>query len=190
MSVNEHPTKGKGWWQIRFRPNGYKGPQKVVPFCGTRANAVEKESVLRQSQFHQLECNSAGFMHEIDVDLKDSPFIYFIQQDKKGPIKIGFSANPIYRLRELQAGNPFKLKIVGIINNANTKLEIEMHNKFSHIRLCGEWFEPAKELTGFIKKYCRGDKEGQLRMLSAMVKGVLVNYPEITKELLISEVFK
>jgi len=47
MSVNQHPTKGPGWWQIRYRPGGAKGKQEAIVFPGTRDEAVMYEHQLR-----------------------------------------------------------------------------------------------------------------------------------------------
>jgi len=185
MSIKEHRTKGKGWWQIWYRPNGRKGKQKVVTFHGTRHEAEEKEKVLMASKLHHVEALSRIDLPQISVDLSSSPYVYFIQQDKSGPIKIGFSANPVYRLRELQSGNPFELKIVGVIGNATASLETEMHNKFWHIRMCGEWFEPRDELIDFIKTYCNDLINGKLKMFSLLANELLVCDNGVSREQLV-----
>lgn len=79
-------------------------------------------------------------------------FVYFIQGQCGGPIKIGYAKNVCTRLKELQTGQPDSLVILatfpGYFND-----EQKMHKKFEHIRLRGEWFKPEKELLYFIEKY-------------------------------------
>lgn len=48
MSVSPHPTKGPGWWQIIYRPNGRKGKQVRIPFLGTIDEAHAWEVELRK----------------------------------------------------------------------------------------------------------------------------------------------
>lgn len=68
--------------------------------------------------------------------------IYLIGYEKPGPqdiVKIGFSTDPDKRLRELQTGSPFKLRLVKTYPG-NRALERRLHGLFSDVRLHGEWF--------------------------------------------------
>ncbi len=49
MSYNVHPTKGPGWWQIRHRPDGYRGKQEVIAFEGTEEAARALDVSLKQA---------------------------------------------------------------------------------------------------------------------------------------------
>jgi len=49
MSYNAHPTKGHGWWQIRHRPDGYKGKQEVIAFEGSEEAARALDVSLKQA---------------------------------------------------------------------------------------------------------------------------------------------
>lgn len=77
--------------------------------------------------------------------------IYFIQSELGGPIKIGSSNNSDRRLLQLQYFNPFKLVILKVLENKGYRLESDLHIKFKHIRLRGEWFQPEQALLDFIK---------------------------------------
>lgn len=69
-------------------------------------------------------------------------FVYFIQADENGPIKIGFTADdPKRRLSQLQTGNASALKLLGAINGTSSQ-EKQFHADLSEWRLQGEWFEP------------------------------------------------
>jgi hypothetical protein len=75
--------------------------------------------------------------------------VYFIQGIKGGPIKIGVTNDVARRLSALQNGAPDKL-VVLLTAEGDREVEEEVHRKFSHLRLRGEWFEPAQELLQFI----------------------------------------
>lgn len=69
-------------------------------------------------------------------------FVYFIQADQDGPIKIGFTSDkPEKRLSQLQTGNASALKLLGAIN-APASRERQFHAELSEWRLQGEWFAP------------------------------------------------
>lgn len=79
-------------------------------------------------------------------------YVYFIQGQCGGAIKIGYSMNPTERLKELQTGYPDTLKILLIIpGDLNT--EKALHRKFEGSRLKGEWFRPDDYLISTIKEF-------------------------------------
>ncbi len=72
-------------------------------------------------------------------------YIYFIQcGHKRNPIKIGVAINVSRRLKELQTGNPYKLKILDIYECKSRShaydLEARLHKTFKKKRMEGEWF--------------------------------------------------
>lgn len=73
-------------------------------------------------------------------------FIYLIEGGVGGPFKIGFTANsPRARLRTLQTGNPYALKLWAIIDGP-IEFEAALHRLLAKYRLCGEWFEPSDDV--------------------------------------------
>jgi len=68
---------------------------------------------------------------------KDS--LYIIQSDVTGMIKIGRSKDPQKRLKQLQTGNPNKLKIIAEFKGEGWKEKI-IHERLRMYRLEGEWF--------------------------------------------------
>ena len=78
--------------------------------------------------------------------------LYFIQQGSNGPIKIGVSSDPIFRMRQLQTGNPYRLRLLGIIEDPLAP-EDEWHDAFRDDRLVGEWFLPSKKLLDNINAH-------------------------------------
>lgn len=76
--------------------------------------------------------------------------IYYIQAIEGSPIKIGFTKGPIeYRLRALQGGSPLKLTIIAW-EDGDMVRERELHDRFDHLRLHGEWFRYAGTLIEYI----------------------------------------
>lgn len=70
-------------------------------------------------------------------------WIYFVQGDDGGPIKIGFSVRPELRVSEIQGGYPFGgLRVVGL-KFGHISEERRLHKNFATDRLFGEWFRPS-----------------------------------------------
>lgn len=82
--------------------------------------------------------------------------IYFIQQGQDGPIKIGSSTQPFFRLNGLQSANPEQLHIIGIVTAAPYRCEAKLHKQFAEYRIRGEWFAPTSMLLDWIAKHCNG----------------------------------
>ena len=74
--------------------------------------------------------------------------IYFIGCNDRY-VKIGVSYNPDSRRNDLQAGNPYELRMLKTIDVSH-KAEAYLHNKFSHLHHRGEWFHLDSELREYI----------------------------------------
>ncbi|MDD5229117.1 MAG: GIY-YIG nuclease family protein [Methylococcales bacterium] len=72
--------------------------------------------------------------------------VYFIAEDENPNydnlrVKIGKGADVEKRLKQLQTGSPYKLKVMGWVEtNDDRLLEKSLHNKYSIFRTHGEWF--------------------------------------------------
>jgi hypothetical protein len=66
-------------------------------------------------------------------------------------MKIGYTKGLKERLNSLQTGYPYKLIVLHVIRGVTMDLEGEIHERFEHFRLSGEWFEPRKEIFDFIE---------------------------------------
>lgn len=76
--------------------------------------------------------------------------VYFLQHDRRGPIKIGHAGNVALRVRLLQAGNPYPLYLLGVIRDEGREQEKRLHAEFAPSRLGGEWFFPSDALLAYI----------------------------------------
>lgn len=78
-------------------------------------------------------------------------FVYFVQGQCGGAIKIGYSVNPESRLKALQTGYPDTLVMLLMIPG-DESIERNIHKEFEDCRLSGEWFKPVPVLIERIKE--------------------------------------
>jgi hypothetical protein len=74
-----------------------------------------------------------------DPTLPSTGFVYYVQAEQGGPIKIGSTTNVAKRLIGLQNGSPLLLKLIGVEPGGRLR-ERELHIKLHYWRLHGEWF--------------------------------------------------
>jgi len=104
---------------------------------------------LEHNPFYKLEPPKLRLVQP-EPESKTS-YVYFIQAETTGLIKIGVTNKPATRLKALQTGSPMLLRPLGLIEG-DTRLEAALHAQFKHLRRHGEWFEPSAELLAFIKE--------------------------------------
>ena len=86
--------------------------------------------------------------------------VYFIR-DAGGDVKIGYSErDPFGRLATMQTGNPRALTLLATIPG-DRSVERELHDKFSPLRVRGEWFRGTPELLGFVDGLLYAFRENQ-----------------------------
>ena len=70
-------------------------------------------------------------------------YLYVIAASPEGPCKIGFSANPEKRVRQLQTGHAYLLKLQYsqvVPNHEARRIEKQIHRTIGYRRSQGEWF--------------------------------------------------
>lgn len=77
--------------------------------------------------------------------------VYFIRAGGNGPVKIGsLDGGDIYkRLSALQCGNHKPLYLRSFIVG-NSFTERQLHSRFHHLHIRGEWFRVADDLKEFL----------------------------------------
>ncbi|MCP4991985.1 MAG: GIY-YIG nuclease family protein [Colwellia sp.] len=77
--------------------------------------------------------------------------IYFIIENEdliNQRIKIGFSKDPVARIKALQTGNSRKLALMGWIDRNNDRAyESKLHDKYSSYQVLNEWYEINTEVV-------------------------------------------
>jgi hypothetical protein len=82
-------------------------------------------------------------------------FIYFMQGESGGPIKIVFTKKIKERFSTLQSGYPDTLIILAT-TPGNTNAEQLAHEKLQNFKIRGEWFKPSTQVTELIQAIKRG----------------------------------
>ena len=86
--------------------------------------------------------------------LAGSSRVYFIEMNEF--IKIGFTRNLSRRLEELALGHPYEILLLHDIPGT-FDTETDMHRRFRHLHVRGEWFKKDAELLEFIEQSKRDD---------------------------------
>ncbi len=75
-------------------------------------------------------------------------YLYVIAESYEGPVKIGYSAQPEKRLKQLQTGASTKLNLCyqqSVKNNEAKRIERMIHKTLGYKRSHGEWFNLSVE---------------------------------------------
>jgi hypothetical protein len=75
--------------------------------------------------------------------------VYFVRTSDF--IKIGFTTNLPQRLESLPFGTPHEVTLLHDMPGS-FDFEVDMHRKFKHLRVKGEWFRAEQELLDFIEE--------------------------------------
>lgn len=78
---------------------------------------------------------------------RDGSSVYFAAAGDR--IKIGWSRKVANRIAQLQTGNPEPVMLLATMPGGVSK-ERELHRRFAHARLAGEWFTATPDLVDFI----------------------------------------
>lgn len=121
--------------------------KKVIEWIGTWAN--QKDRIVTPSGRTQ---SLSG-----EIIRNKTEFIYFILNSDSNAVKIGRAKNANKRLRSLQVSSPAQLYLLRIIDvkagkDAKEKEKL-FHNKFTDLRLLGEWFRYDMKLQQFVKNF-------------------------------------
>jgi len=76
------------------------------------------------------------------VKTREDGWLYFIQEEGGGPIKIGFANDVHERLMQLQAGNHRRLRVIARMLG-DSVIEALLHRMHREDRISGEWFEDS-----------------------------------------------
>lgn len=88
--------------------------------------------------------------------------VYAIQAGEEGPVKVGIAASAQTRARELQTGNPYKLRLIGysvVRKEWALQWERKVHERLKDYRMEGEWFRIAP----FVKQVTAAIASGELQ---------------------------
>lgn len=81
-------------------------------------------------------------------------YVYLIRSKETNRYKIGKSKNPEKRLKQLQTGSSEQLELIEKFQSKYPFLiESTMHNRYSYVKMIGEWFDlPYLNKSDFINE--------------------------------------
>lgn len=86
-------------------------------------------------------------------------YVYFMQQEVTLAVKIGYTERPQDRLRELNKGSPYAMRLLCTMPGTRA-IERRLHAKFRKHRLQGEWYAYCAEIEQEIKRIETGRPRG------------------------------
>lgn len=136
------PTSGpvyddyKAIWNSRLYANDFER----ITAIEAKHGASPARTWLR-SQFG----SPSGGIENTPKRRKGRALVYFIQDRKR--VKIGYSNNPKARMQDITTHTT--LRLLGT-EPGGQKREAELHKKFAHLRIKGEWFYLKPELLDYV----------------------------------------
>lgn len=100
--------------------------------------------------FRQAWPPLTSYALERDPRAHSEAFVYFILAPDQGYVKIGWTADPAERLRQLQRWSPAPLRFATCLGGGQL-LERELHRFFAADRVHGEWFRLTARLRDLIQ---------------------------------------
>jgi hypothetical protein len=91
----------------------------------------------------------ARLREEAAEEARPHRVIYFIQQGDQPYVKIGIAADFVRRVDALQTASPHALRVLAYFPGT-PRVERELHVRFGHLRMLGEWFHLAPEVVEYI----------------------------------------
>lgn len=101
-------------------------------------------------------------------------YVYFIQSNDGGLIKIGTALDPVERMAAIQFYSPVRLRILAVTEGGR-KREHQIHKQFAGARRHGEWFAPVKELREYITQVKNGEEGHQTEYNEASVEKAVMD---------------
>jgi len=154
LEQSGHTEKGISFsiWRSQDKLNAFKGDHRFMSILENEINKWSwKKGDPRWDEYWNKKnevVKAERLRKEIDTKANASEkakrykgYVYFIQGQHGGAIKIGYSVNPQKRLKELQTGYPDTLKILVMLPGNEYTRDI-FHRQLKESRLNGKWFKP------------------------------------------------
>jgi hypothetical protein len=118
---------------------------RTICRCGT--------PILNKDKYCSITCKHA--------DRPAVQYVYFIRgTEGEQLIKIGYSADPLRRFKQIAAQSPTPVTLLGYIaTHDGVVSEAKIHSKFKHLRRPhSEYFSPSSELCQYISDLLAGKR--------------------------------
>lgn len=131
----------------------------VDPALVSKAGAEAILVALDRIRALEEEIEFARLMDRVDARggarREASSRVYFVRRSSDGRIKIGYSSNVDGRIKAIASelrsmtGARVLLDVLATIPGRSRE-EADLHDRFSHLRRHGEWFDPGPDLLALI----------------------------------------
>lgn len=106
----------------------------------TDKDVKERNNFLVDSYWERVKRESREERSKPKAKRVSQDYLYLIHDTIQNTLKIGISANPKNRFRNIQLATSNKLVMLYALKG-KAHLEKELHKEFADIRLASEWFE-------------------------------------------------
>ena len=147
IHINESPSE-PGLWKFDIhtrresigveRHSTPNGVQRLIEW------ALEREGVSSSAKWERLSGEAPS---------PKRGYVYFIEAHAAGLVKIGYSSNPVDRMKSIQGMSPVKVSLVGFIEG-DMQDERDLHSRFAEYHSHGEWFQFNGDVYDYIKEVC------------------------------------
>ncbi len=99
----------------------------------------------RGQKVNRLGARMENYRANRNPRLTGRSWVYFAQRGDDGPIKIGRTRQLADRMAALRSTQPEEMNLIGKLPEVVIS-EARSHILFRHLRMRGEWFQPAPEI--------------------------------------------
>lgn len=143
-ALRQHLNKWKDYEDMRNKIKEYKSRDRYELEVGERDY---KLGILLDDTKKDYESLLAEFKHT--GAMADDPsleYVYLIASDEFDSVKIGMSFDVESRVKQIQTGCPYKVKLLDKMPSLFSRhIESELHEIFKDSRQSGEWFSLTRE---------------------------------------------
>ena len=150
-SDGHHNTIHKGKDGELLKWHAIKNDDLIVEF----EKFYSKGDVLFDGEINKMRYYDCFELEDLYNNIETFPkqgYVYLIGNTEYGFVKIGYSTNPQLRLRSIQTGCPFKVKVLSFFNGT-METESRLQEKYKQYQSYGEWFFIKGELKEAIEQY-------------------------------------
>lgn len=131
----------------------YNRPLAELPHIDETLKVIAAELAANRSNAIGAFLLPAANAIEDAIAQRDGSSVYFAAAGDR--IKIGWSRKVASRIAQLQTGNPEPVRLLATMPGGVSK-ERELHRRFAHARLAGEWFTATPDLEEFVSALSAG----------------------------------
>jgi hypothetical protein len=141
------------WAKAKKTYDSKKSLEDAIASYEAQARIVE--GPLQESKTHVIKMPiHKSKKHDLPRSRDVKRFLYFLECGEF--VKIGTTKDIKYRLKELQCGNPYDVRIICFFANKTFRDEFYIHAKLKEYRHCGEWFALPENMINEIKSLPNG----------------------------------